>query len=78
MRTVQKADRVEILRECDKADRILQEIYFIANAWEEDLFNAEEWKVAKKIKESITANPDQHAIWGDLQPWDHRVDGETA
>lgn len=72
-----EADRDIIMAEYAKADRILQEIYFIVNAWDEDLFDAEEWKVAKKIRESLEKT-DQHAIWGDIPPWDRPETGETT
>ena len=78
MREVQKADREIIEKDCAKADAILQEIYFIVNAWEEDQFEPEEWKIANKIKDNLTVNASKHAIWGDLPPWDRHVNGETS
>ena len=68
-RDVLRANQKIIMGDCKKADAILQEIYYIINAWEEDLFDAEEWKVAKKIKESLSQT-DQHAIWVSQPPWD--------
>jgi len=74
-REVQKANRKIIMKDCLKADALLQEIYWIVNAWEESLFEPEEWKVAKKIKEALSKQED-HAVWGDLPPWDRHVHGE--
>lgn len=76
-RKVKRANRKIIEVKCEKSDAILQEIYFIVEAWEEDLFEPEDWKVARKIKESILQK-DQHAIWGDIPPWDCGEDGEPT
>ena len=73
-RKVAKGNRKVIMVQCRKSDAILQEIYFIVNAWEEDLFDPEDWKVAKKIKEGLSQQ-DQHAVWGDLPPWDRKESG---
>lgn len=76
-RKVKRANRKIIEAKCEKSDAILQEIYFIVEAWEEDLFEPEDWKVARKIKESILQK-DQHPIWGDIPPWDRGEDGEPT
>ena len=75
-RGVQRADRKLIQKECEKADRILGEIYFIVDAWEEDQFEKrDEWYLAKAIKDSLS-HRDQHATWGDVPPWDRGANGE--
>lgn len=48
-RKVQKANRKLIMKDCLKADAILQEIYFIVNAWDEKFFEPEVSFLAKGI-----------------------------
>ena len=62
-----------MLEECRKADAILQKIYFIVNMWEKDLFDSEEWRVAKRIKEGLSKV--DHVIWADTPPWDFTEEG---
>ena len=79
-RNVPKASRKRIEPSCKKADTILQEIYFIVNDWDEDLFDEQEWQVVKRIKAGLFTRPMENgesgepAIWGDLAPWDRRDD----
>ena len=74
-RNVQKANQKIIVEDCAKADTILQEIYFIVGSWEQDLFDPEEWKTARKIKESLL-RPNIHAVWTSVPPWDYEEDDE--
>ena len=49
-----------VLEACKRADAILEQIHSMVNAWEEDMFVAEEWKVVRKIKEvsmELTSKP---------------------
>ena len=77
-RSVLKAVRRKVEPVCKKADAILQEIYFIVNAWDEDLFDEQEWQTVKRIKARLSTKPQENgesgdpAIWGDLAPWDRR------
>ena len=81
-RNVPKASRKRIEPSCKKADAILQEIYFIVNDWDEDLFDDQEWQIVKRIKAGLSTRPmedgesGEPAIWGDLAPWDRRDDAE--
>lgn len=83
-RNVRRANRKKIEPKCKKADSILQEIYFIVNTWEEDLFDKEEWEMVKRIKAGLSAKQQENgesgepAIWGDLPPWDRRDVTEGA
>jgi hypothetical protein len=78
-RNVQKAVRRKIEPMCKKSDAILQEIYFIVNAWDEDLFDNQEWEVVKRIKARLpqdSSKAGEPAIWGDMAPWDRKEPNE--
>lgn len=75
-RGVLSANRPMVMESCVKADKILQQIYFIVNSWEQDAFEPKEWDVAKTIKEHLS-HEDRHAIWQTLPPWE-RDDGNQA
>ena len=81
-RGVPRASRKRIEPKCKKADAILQEIYWIVNEWDEELFDKHEWQVAKRIKEGLpkrlldNGDSGEPAIWGDLAPWDRREDND--
>lgn len=72
-RDVLEADQKIILKDCHKADAILNEIHTIVNRWEPDLFGPDEWRVAKKIRDSFTKG-DRQVMWKDRPPWDPRHD----
>lgn len=68
-RGVLPANRPMVMESCLKSDRILQQILFIVNSWEQYAFEENAWEVAKTIKE-LLSHEDRHAIWGSLPPWD--------
>lgn len=70
-RHAHEADQDIIELECKRSDAILQQIHLTVNEWEENRFSREEWKIAKRIKDSLL-RPDQRAFWGDNQQWDSR------
>lgn len=67
LKDVQKADHEIVIQEGRKADAILQEIYNIVDTWEETGWTAEEWKVAKRIKEYLSSH--EQRIWENNPPW---------
>ncbi|KAK4504279.1 hypothetical protein PRZ48_005195 [Zasmidium cellare] len=69
-RGVQKAMRPIILRAAKKSDALLLTILAIVKTWLEDLFDAEEWRLARKIKEGIIKSEGQYVLWKDSPPWD--------
>lgn len=74
------SNRRTIVPKYQRSDAILQEIYFIVNAWEEDLFSPEEWQIAKKIKKSLADKQldngvsNEPAIWDSQPPWEREDD----
>ncbi|KAF2168393.1 hypothetical protein M409DRAFT_53082 [Zasmidium cellare ATCC 36951] len=69
-RGVQKAMRPYILAEAKKSDALLLTILAIVKTWDRDLFSAEEWRLAKKIKENLIKSESQYVLWKDSPPWD--------
>ena len=67
-----------ILKKCEEANDILQQIYAIVSDWDEPSFrNADEpdeWKMAEAIKK-IVEDKDQHVDWVKTPPWAYKEDG---
>ena len=66
---VLEADRELVLKDCHRADEILQHIYAIVSDWQEMLFDKEDWKVAQQIKDGLLGD-ELHVRWGQTPPWE--------
>lgn len=67
-RDVQDADRDFVVEDCRRSDRVLERIRAIVSSWDADLFDADEWEVARTIK-AIFTDESSIAIWHKLPPW---------
>lgn len=68
-RNAQKFVLSIVQEEAEKSDAILQDIIFIVESWEHDVFEDKEWKVAEAIKEKLTKGETPPHIWGNLSNW---------
>lgn len=69
-RGVQVAMRPTILAEAKRSDALLSTILAIVKTWDRDSFEAEEWRLAKKIKDNPVKSEDRYVLWKDSPPWD--------
>lgn len=72
-----EADQRLVIKDCERADKVLKKIYEIVEAWDQDTFTTEEWKVAQKIKNGVLEEREiKHVKWAKTPPWTIEVNDE--
>jgi hypothetical protein len=69
LKGVRAPDRPLVVEKMEKADAVLMEIHTMVETWEEndEIWTAEEWKLAQTIKERIQAEGKRW--WANNPPW---------